>query len=366
MLLCLLLAGPAPARGASRWSTQGVPHGIATLGQIACPTTSTCFATARTTSDRLAVIATTNGGKAWTTQLLPKAAASAREVAIVCPSGHDCMVAGGVGPEDGEIIKVNYGLIWRTTNSGHTWTSLRLPANTPELTSISCPTVSTCYAIGNYRRIAPIAFYVTPVIVATKDDGASWNRKLVTNDLRTLPLNISCPTSTVCRILALAILSSDPAEILSTSDSAATWQVEPLPGSFPTEDEATFSLDCASTRTCIASGGNGGRFAITTDGGTHWTLNNVKNVFVETLSCPTTSTCWAAGVPWNWEQTLQRPTNKYTRFVAARGNSTGTHWQVTTLPGPRVRLPGNVSISCPATSRCWVASSQPTALYALR
>ena len=93
VLLCLVSAGPASARGAARWSVQAVPHGIASLGPIACPSTSTCYATARTTSDRPAMIATTNGGTGWATQLLPKAAASVREAVIACPSRHECMVA---------------------------------------------------------------------------------------------------------------------------------------------------------------------------------------------------------------------------------------------------------------------------------
>ena len=366
MLLCLLAAVPASARSAARWSVQTVPHGIASLGPIACPSTSTCYATARTTSHRLAVIATTNGGKGWATQLLPKAAASAREAVIACFSRHKCMVAGGVGPQDGEIVMVNYGLLWRTTNSGHTWSSPRLPANTPELTSISCPTVSTCYTIGRYTQLAPVGLYVTTVMLVTRDGGASWSRKLITNRSSTLPVIISCPTSMLCRTLTLSGRDGYPAETLSSSDGGATWQATSLPARFPTLDAATLSLDCATTRVCTASGGSYGRFAMTTDGGAHWTLRAVSNVFIEALSCPSTSTCWVAGVPWSWEQNLERPPAKPTRFVAARGNTTGTRWQVTTLPGPSVRLPGNVSIACPASSTCWVASSQPATLYALR
>jgi hypothetical protein len=364
-LLCLL-AGPASAQSTARWAAQTVPRGIGSLGPIACPSTSNCCATARTTSHRLAVIATTNGGIGWGTQLLPKAAASAREAVIACPSRHECMVAGGVGPQDGEFVKASYGLLWRTTNSGHTWSSLRLPASTPDLTSISCPTVSTCYTIGRYTQLAPVGVYVGTVMLATRDGGASWSRKLITNRSSTLPVIISCPTSTLCRILALTTSDGYPAEILSSSDSGATWQAKPLPARFPALDEATFSLDCATTLACTASGGSYGRFATTTDGGAHWTLRAVSNVFIEALSCPSASTCSMAGAPWSWEQSLDRTPAKPTRFVAARGNPTGTSWQVTTLPGPSVRLPGNVSIACPATRTCWVASSQPAALFALR
>ena len=364
---CLVLAGPAPALGAARWSAQKLPRGIASLGQIACPRKSSCFATAGTTTRRLAVIATTNGGKVWTIQLLPRSATGATASVIACPTRRECFVAGGVGPQDGEMVKVNYGLIWKTTNAGHTWSTVRLPASTPELTAISCPSSSTCYAIGNFRREGPTTTLFTAVAVVTNNGGRSWSRELPGDrSSNTLTVALSCPARTVCQVLALTTLGAYPAEMLSTSNSGATWHAKSLPRLFPTEDEATFSIDCASTRTCMTSGGNFGRFAVTTDGGAHWTLRSVPNVFVETLSCPNTSRCWAAGVPWSWERTLQRPPNPYTRFVVAQGNGLGTKWKVRTLPGSPVRLPGNVSMSCPGKATCWVASSHPAALYALR
>jgi photosystem II stability/assembly factor-like uncharacterized protein len=363
--LCLLLTGPGSAFAVGRWTAQKVPAEITALNQISCPSAARCFAAAETNS-RLAVIATTDAGKVWSTHLLPRGPSGASDTAIACASSTVCFVAGGVGGTNGRHSG-DTGVAWKTANAGHSWTVLHLPVRTPALLSISCPTSATCYATGNARGPAP-NYFTSPVVIVTRNGGGSWRKASPAFKASTEAFlsAISCPDTKSCWTLGETTISDGgAAAVLASTNGGENWITTPLARPFPTLDEIIYNIACPTTAVCIASGGIDGKIDVTTDRGQHWTLRHVPNVYVESLSCPSASTCWATGVPWNWENSLDLPHHRPTRYVAAEGTKAGTAWTVATLPGAPQPMPGTVSLSCQNKKACWAVTRNPVAIYAL-
>jgi photosystem II stability/assembly factor-like uncharacterized protein len=194
--------------GGKTWSSQSVPD-LSMVDGLACPTASVCVAPgydgARISLPTAAIARTTDGGSRWTAQVVPGDSANG----VACPTARICAAAGvaGVGAGHGEML--------RTTNGGATWFRQDLPAGTPELLSISCPSVSDCVAVG-----------FGSASWATTDGGRTWTTQSVpagVTDLR----SVSCPTVSVCE--AVGESAGNTAVALGTTDGGAMWSVQVVP-----------------------------------------------------------------------------------------------------------------------------------------
>jgi len=217
--LCLLLTGQGSAFAADRRTSQKFPAEITGLNQISCPSASTCFAAAQTNS-RLAVIATTDAGKVWSTRLLPRRPSGASDTAIACASSTVCSVAGGVGRSNGHHSG-DTGLAWKTANTGHSWTVLHPLASTPALLSISCPTSATCYATGNARGPAP-NYFTSPMVIVTRNGGGSWRKTgpAFKVSAEAFLSAISCPDTKSCWTLRETTIDAGGAAAVVASTTA--------------------------------------------------------------------------------------------------------------------------------------------------
>jgi photosystem II stability/assembly factor-like uncharacterized protein len=194
--------------GGKTWSSQSVPD-LSMVDGLACPTVSVCVASGydggQISLPTAAIARTTDGGSRWTAQVVP--GGSVNDVA--CPTARVCAAAAvaGVGAGHGEML--------RTTNGGATWFRQDLPAGTPELLSISCPSVSDCVAVG-----------FGSASWATTDGGRTWTTQTVPAGVADLR-SVSCPTVSICE--AVGESSNDTAVALHTTDGGAVWSVQVVP-----------------------------------------------------------------------------------------------------------------------------------------
>ena len=177
--------------------------------------------------------------------------------------------------------------IVNTTNGGTTWTTETAPSGLSYLSSIACPSVTECTAVGQTNVSAP-----TPnaAIVATTDGGATWTTEAPPSGVSNLS-SIACPTVSACTAIGHVTtpMSAGPLTIISTSDGGATWTT----GSFPSS-QVSYADDiaCASPTTCTVVGegsaSNGPGLALaTTDGGSTWTTESTPTAYTYGgISCP--------------------------------------------------------------------------------
>jgi hypothetical protein len=160
-------------------------------------------------------------------------------------------------------------MIIATTDGGATWSSQSSGVG-DDLLGISCPTTSTCWAVGSNGRM-----------LATGDGGATWSsRASGGSELR----GITCPTTSTCRVVGFN------GRILATSDGGASWSSQ----SSGTSDNL-HAVACPTATSCWVVGDEG-RILATTNGGATWAAQGSGTTeLLAGVSCTTTTLCWAVG-----------------------------------------------------------------------
>lgn len=275
----------ASTDGGAIWSVQQTMPGV-TGTEIDCPSDTHCMVSGnRTASGELPLLlSTTDGGKAWSSQPL---SGGMNEVdAVSCANDLDCWLVGGQPQTEDDVIVA-------TTNWGGSWTvqdhsSLEVSMGVGY--GLSCPSTSDCVVVGIGA-------------LTTTDGGTTWLEHAVTGEL-----NVAfCPSVSRCvaeEDSTSAVPSHESTTIATSDDGGASWQdVETVGGDVGVLD----SLSCPTTSHCV-SVGNGytdtaggsilwGAVETTADGGATWTgteESRATNLFG--VSCATaTSDCVAVG-----------------------------------------------------------------------
>ena len=175
-----------------------------TPNAVACPSANICYATGSGSDS--GILATTDGGASWTSQPVPPGTVNL--TSISCPTISTCLAGGGHGGSG------NASFLIATYDSGATWVSLEAPG-VYDVTGLACPSALICYA----------AMSGPGAVLSTTDGGATWTDTSLPGswDLT----GIACPTVTDCHIVG-----SDPngaASVSVTTDRGATWVNQPLP-----------------------------------------------------------------------------------------------------------------------------------------
>lgn len=138
------------------WTSQGVPDGTKpVLTGIACTSPTTCVAVGQDfncedegddpcPAGTLAVIVTRNGGDDWSGYAIPS---DINLNAVACLPDGDCYAVAFDGTADG-YNGGGDGSVLAFSNFGTTWSSQTVPPATGGLTSVSCPSGTTCFAVG--------------------------------------------------------------------------------------------------------------------------------------------------------------------------------------------------------------------------
>jgi photosystem II stability/assembly factor-like uncharacterized protein len=216
--------------GGSTWRRESLPE-VLVLNAITCPRKSTCFAVGATgTYGHDKIIKTVDGGARWVDQPVPTPVGAEGLYGVSCPSVDTCWAIG------------NYGALV-TTNGGRRWWDQPVAA---QLQAIACPSELRCVAVGPGYGFGPtnaLALYLTD------DGGRVWSGPKVPG--RNLALEaISCPESSQC----VAVGSdSKGAVVLASFDGGRQWSAQPVANLVPSF--AFNTVNCTTSRHCIALGG---------------------------------------------------------------------------------------------------------------
>jgi photosystem II stability/assembly factor-like uncharacterized protein len=200
------------------WTPLSLPSEQKSLVLVACPTASQCVAVGGPPSDTEShVLVTTDGGMSWTPSILPQQASSlvgtVTTQSISCPSTQECFVAGFETPGDGSPS----GRVFVTYDGGLQWVPQTVPTSTTYLLGVSCPTTTDCVAVGG--GVPPRGGPSQAMIVTTTDGGNDWVLRGVPNGVNGLS-SISCPTLDSC----IAVGSGPTGPMVAySSDGGATW-----------------------------------------------------------------------------------------------------------------------------------------------
>ena len=275
------VASPAPTQQAmpGTWSQQVDPFPSDQLTSVTCPDTASCLATARSSS---LLARTVDGGAHWTVTNVAQGMATANTVS--CPSVSRCYAIGTVAVMGGAVV------LEVSTDFGLTWSPQVLPTGLTGSSDLTCPSVRSCFAATS----------------------GTWN-------------------------------------IVSTSDGGSTWVGRSAPSAIGT-------ITCSSGTTCFAFGTSDGSVAGTVDGIT-WSARTPLPVpaayFASDASCPTPTFCVVVGAGTPAFPEIP-PTPLL--FVSSDG---GASWQEppfpTPAPGEQDRPGGGLSsVSCPTSTTCYV------------
>jgi photosystem II stability/assembly factor-like uncharacterized protein len=377
------------------WSTPAAVGAATGLTGISCPTTTSCFATDEEPTTNL-IYSTTNGGATWSLSFNlandPNAGINAPFAAIACPSTTNCYAVGSEGliaatsdgglnwrtdnsptaaqlsaiscPSAGScyasVYEFNGSTILHTTDYGGTWTA-QYGGGTGQFayTSISCPSTTTCVAIGYGGTAA-----------ATTTGGAAWSTQLPAGSTNAI-LGMSCTSASDCyaaagntilvthnggntwaantlgttdQLVAISCPAANtcfavgwPGAIYFTSNGGTTWTYQPsyLSGS----DQTLIGVSCSSAISCVAVGTQG--TIISTSNGTTWAAETSGTTqLIRGVSCTDSYSCIAVGVQG---LTMTR---------------SGGSWQAYPS-GTTQNLHG---VSCPSSSKCYAVGNAGTVL----
>lgn len=215
----------------STWRVVKAPPGGADLSAVSCATASFCVGVPGTTVSN---VAEKWNGRAW--HLMNMSGDSCGPFfcllyGVSCPRAQECMVVGTYTNHAGTVV-LGKALKW----NGRTWrnTIPRSLAQNTDLAMVSCPSASSCLAVGQNA----IAW-----------DGSSW-RQLATPAALWVR-SLSCPRAHSCMLVGGQGYGSRPAS--AQAWDGRTWRrLRPAqPGK---SARVLFSVSCWRRRACMAVG----------------------------------------------------------------------------------------------------------------
>lgn len=237
----------------------------------------------------------------------------------------------------------NSGKVFKTVDQGNTWNALAFPYGDP-LSAVSCFKVINYKCLVGGGRVSGDPSGPSNRLVSTPDGGASWVNETPglgssqrVNDITCFNEGSNRPCYAVGAFGAIAYTPN-------LADSGSSWNLQSLPAGFSSYGLGAVTCAASSTRCYLAtaaipnqlfsnSGGSGwaavatgltlpdhlndlscsyssgpattrclvvgdfGRIIATTDSGASWTdrTGGILNGWVNDLSCPNLTTCFAAG-----------------------------------------------------------------------
>ncbi len=276
------------------------------------------------------------GNGIWTREAVPSARGDTQLNAVACPSVSECVALGSNSSSDQSLSEV-----WR----GVRWTALRAP-RLSGAAGISCLSDTSCLAVGGSHF--------------ERWNGSRW---VSVGVVRSVPGpysgldSLSCPKATAC----LGIGGYFPhgfAQPLVGRWNGRTWHVAlaPTPSRYLT---GLASVSCVSATDCIAVGtyftdalGSISRTFAEHWNGRSWSIQRPPNLpgaiqnYLDSVSCPSRSTCFAVGeaIPRN-------------KPLIERWN--GRSWTMMQSPSGSGAAAALDAISCPSATNCAAVGHTP-------
>jgi photosystem II stability/assembly factor-like uncharacterized protein len=336
-------------------SGQVTPSALAApLESVVCASQQVCVAAAgqdNSTPGGAFAALSTDGGAHWATT--PPLAGVTQLNAMTCPTPTSCLAVGWnpVGNDEA-------GVVLRTSDGGHTWRiGPALPQGVGVLSGVSCPTPTFCMAVGSSTDGS------FGVALSTSSLGSQWKPLALPQGQRGLSL-VTCSTPGDCiiqgtREVTVGDLSSgELLSILTTADGGSTWaQSAPLVGGVSGAGNLK-GLACPTTMRCLLVGdatpGDGspsGEIFGSADGGHSWTSQSVPpdTTFLNAISCTSATKCVVVG--GGIEARGQSDTDILTT------SDGGQSWLSRPVPAA---VTGLGAVSCPTMSACLATGFGPS------
>ncbi len=315
-----------------------------------------CIA-AGTVGEGSALLALGSRGRHWSKSYVGPATDM---TSLSCPSTHHCVAAGVAAP-----VPV-VGAVTESDDGGAHWSAGRLPAGPEAIVALDCPTTRHCLALADVAappKLAQQGNDVVAEILSSDDGGRSWRGDLVTAPPDTLDA-LSCPTASTCYAVGATLEANGvfPQDaIVTTDDGGARWIAEQVPAFPPQPPTGTSgseilgggltSISCFGPRSCVAGGAAG---VLATNDGATWAIR------YQTPG-PDNGGVVADGVLFGQLQLLACPT--LSRCVGVISTADGVELELSVDGGRSWRSAASptvtsvTSLTCPASSECLAAGS---------
>lgn len=233
------------------------------LGYVACGSASSCTATGFyvDSSGHPQMMLETGWGTSWTATRIPAPAGAISGQSglgpVACSSASSCTVLGSY--EDSKFI--SHAML--ITGSGTSWTITKvpLPANaaadsTVYLSSVACPSVSSCIAVGTY-----INSEGGGEGLLLTGSGTSWTATEAPLPAGAAGLHletVACTSAAACAAGGTYVDSNGFGQGLLLTGSGTAWTATeaPVPAGARADSEAyVSSIACPHTSSCVATGG---------------------------------------------------------------------------------------------------------------
>jgi hypothetical protein len=184
-------------------------------------------------------------GSAWTSQPIALPSGSSLK-GVACPSAKVCFAVGGkpAGADEAVLVERWNGSVWSEQHA----VSPKPRSGGPYLTSVSCPTVHSCTAVGSDGYGVLVEHW----------NGSEWVRQTAPLGHRNAVLaGVSCHSATACT--AVGERNFKPLSVLAESWDGKRWTVSdaPTPASSRGQGAALLGVLCRSARACMAVGAGG-------------------------------------------------------------------------------------------------------------
>jgi hypothetical protein len=192
--------------------------------------------------------------------------------------------------------------------NGTTWTTLSTSdpfgAAAAGLEAISCPSATTCIAVGSY-----IDSGGNTLPLADVWNGSTWTlwaASLPTGAVGGVLAGVKCRTATSCLAVGTSTNASNVTKALAESWDSTSWKVKPTPTPSGATESALDGIACPAQNSCIAVGeyrdaGNNSLSLAETWNGSAWSIQSTPNPIGSTLneltgvSCSLPTQCEAVG-----------------------------------------------------------------------
>jgi len=268
--------GPAASLGGAPTSPPSATQSGLAQDAMSCATVSSCVLIAYDgdfSGSSAQVFTTTDGGTSWSQSTFPSPASGDFMPSGLSCTATTCVTVGSiVGPYaefqsgsgsayGGQGVKVLAGAAYTSSDGGATWSASSAPpdANAGQVTSLTCPAATDCYAAA------------TGAVFQTQDGGQTWAPVSTSG----LPgpsgssqgwnfTSMSCATSSSCWLTGAAMPTPSPSStgqqaigigqaqglLASTADGGSTWALSTAPSGVG----GVIDITCPDTTTCFALG----------------------------------------------------------------------------------------------------------------
>jgi hypothetical protein len=271
---------------------------------VACAGPTSCFAVGSYgAANGLRTLIERWNGSSWkvSSSPTPQGAEVAQLTGVACPSANNCNAVGlGLSLTGAKALVEHW--------NGRAWSIAATPglsgALFVELAGITCPGVTDCTAVGTFESLQGTRSPGAQVLVEHWD-GTTWSVVPSPNPagapFATL-IDVSCPSASSCLAVGYDAKSSEGAlHVLSERWNGKTWAVVNVPVPRGSTNGELLAVSCRSASSCYAVGDTTTKTLIEHWNGTAWSIvaspvpGGTTRVELSGVSCPSSTTCMAVG-----------------------------------------------------------------------